>query len=234
MRSGDTTPDGGGTPHAAMGDTGADLLAGTIIPPPTHTDIWAAVYTVFPEPPHLVLPIQSLLKVFAECPQRELPDTVAAHLLNSLHAPSSGDFVLLPRLNAHEETARRKSLRTLVKLLGKIVAAAFVGTPEPDRDTVGATVLCAVSRLLEHLETTVCCMTPGVVPHGPVDETRVPGIGWVADTVDAVVRAATADNPRFPDAWVQKATADLGSAVAQAAWALSLFSNRFRRELDAR
>lgn len=217
-----------------MVDIAADILAGTGISPPKHTDIWAAVYTVFLEPPHLVLPIQSLLKIFAECPQGELPETVAAHLLNSLHAPSSRDFVLLPRLNAHEETARRKPLRVLVKLLGKIVAAGILGTPEPDRGTVGATVLCAVSRLFEHLETTVYCMTPGVVPHGAVDEARVPGIEWVSGTVDAVVRAATADNPHFPDAWVQKTTADLGSAVAQAAWALSLFSNRFRRELDAR
>ena len=75
-------------------------------------------------------------------------------------------------------------------------------------------------------------MTPGVTPHGPVDPARIPGTEWVRDAVEAMVKTAVGSNPRFPDTWAQKTTKTLGTAVAQAAWALSIFANRIRRELE--
>jgi hypothetical protein len=216
-----------------MVDVDVDLLEPLGIPLQKHPELWAAVYTVAPEPPVMVLPLQTLLSTFRECPDTALPETVSLHLFKAIHDPLYGGVVLLPRLNAREETTRLKPFRALVKILGKIVAAAMIGAPPQDRDAVCASALNAASAIFEHLETTVCCMTPGVAPHGPVDRTRIPGTGWVSGAVEAVVRATAGSNPRFTDEWTRKTTKTLGTAVAQAAWALSIFANRIRRELEA-
>ena len=88
-----------------MADVGVDLLEGLGIPPQKHPELWAAVYTVDPRPV-MVFPIQSLLSIFNECPDPALPGTVALHILKAIHNPVYGGFVLLPRLNAREETAQ--------------------------------------------------------------------------------------------------------------------------------
>ena len=222
----------GRRPHTAMADVGVDLLEGLGIPPQKHPELWASVYTVDPDRPVMVFPIQSLLSIFNECPDPALPGTVALRIFKAIHDPVYGGFVLLPRLNAREETARLQPFRRLVEILGKIVAASMIGAAPQDRDAVCASTLNAASAIFEHLETTVCCMTPGVTPHGPVDPARIPGTEWVRDAVDAMIKTAVGSNPRFPDTWAQKTTKTLGTAVAQAAWALSIFANRIRRELD--